>query len=272
MASRSLYSVFAAEGLRQGKSLEDIGRAWRESHGGRRSNPYTPEGTHRKTRNDNLAAGLRAGLSFEEARRRAEMGENPYAVKRAGGPYPVAKFDDYEDAKRFVKEHQKEYLEAKKRDYRTGGRLRVESINPSLDIPGLDWLEDHWMAAAVGLAATGIVIAAKSINKKHVSCSSCAGAPAMQPAAITAATAVATDNSQYSGEASRGGPGPQNMSATGSAGACQGGRLAKDGRCWHPRGGGSGWWSHNPGTAPNAAGIGLYADSGLRYANGEPQW
>ena len=61
--------------MKQGKSLPEIGRAWREAHGGQRS----PGGQHHEMRDTKLAGLLRAKVPFQEALRRLDgmEHENP---------------------------------------------------------------------------------------------------------------------------------------------------------------------------------------------------
>ena len=69
------YREFAAHAMKQGKSLPEIGRAWREAHGGQRS----AGGQHHEVRDQKLTGLLRAKVPFHEALRRLDgmEHENP---------------------------------------------------------------------------------------------------------------------------------------------------------------------------------------------------
>ncbi len=283
--ARSLYSVFAAEGLRQGKSLEEIGRAWRKSHGGRRANPYTPEGTHREHRNERLREGLRLWPNdFGRALRYAETGENPGRAKREGRGLMEHAFRHAGEPHAAVDRSGRPYQQGGYRSRSGEGYFKQKHWenhrrqNPS--IPGLDWLRDHWMEALVytGVAYGGIYAIKKLAAKKDACCADCAaghtcsGGTTM-PHATTAADAVAVDQGQFGAEAARGGPGPMVLLSGSQPATCSTGRIARDGLCWHPRNGGVGWFAHNPRNISNPAGVGGSADSGLRFmSSGTPDF
>lgn len=192
----SLYQQFAAEGLRQGKSLEEIGRAWRSAHGARHNPaPYTPEGEKRERRSEKLVDGLHEGLSFHEALRRAEEGENP--------------------SRRTVqRELRRGYRDSRRsRDLPTQAEMdaarRLPAITPRA-YRNPSWPREHWLPLATA-AAVGIGVFAVA-SRKHAlpdntplsQVAPSQVAPSQVSRLITAQTAVATDQGLYAGQAAAG--------------------------------------------------------------------